>query len=312
MDDTTIRDEGDRGDVFHSIVRRLASRALGVEPTGLAPTASPDAVLLEVAGRRLVAKAPAPGRPGSALVEAWAYEACRRRGVRTPEVVAVSDEPECIIVEALPGRTLWSEERRRGDDRAVWHGAGEDLRAIHEIRLAGFGPLVATGVGEPRGEADAWCPFVRYAREEGIGYLARTGYIGSAAARCLERRYDDAAPELNRCDDGRLLHGDLEGGHVFGTAAGTYGGLIDFGLAQAGDPRWDLARVVLWDGPDALDALLDGYGRHTVTRDDRDTVFPLYLLAFVIHQAVRLDRSGRRDAAREHLQQVGYGGTDAG
>ncbi|MEJ7655223.1 MAG: hypothetical protein WKH64_18765 [Chloroflexia bacterium] len=66
------------------------------------------------------------------------------------------------------------------------------------------------------------------------------------------------------------------------------------------------------DGHEALDALLDGYGHDTVTQDDRDTVFPLYILAFVIHQAVQFDRSGRRDDARSHLQQVGYDKAEAG
>lgn len=37
-------------------------------------------------------------------------------------------------------------------------------------------------------------------------------------------------------------------------------GIIDWGLAHAGDPLWDIARVSLWDGPGAQAALLDGYG----------------------------------------------------
>lgn len=286
--------------------RQLACRLIGVEPMEIAATSSPSAVSLMVAGRRLVVKMAAPHRPGTALLEAWAYRACRRRRVRTPEVVAVSTAPECIIIEALPGQSLWSDARNRADDRNIWTQVGADLRSMHEIRLDGFGPLVGSGNGDPRGESDRWCPWVRSARAEGIQHLVQAGYISLQTAQGWERRYDAAARVLNNWTDGRLLHGDFEGGHMLGTSTGTYSGVIDFSLAQAGDPRWDLARVLLWDGQAALDAVLDGYGHDALSKDDRTTVLPLYVLAFVIHQAVPFDRCGRRDAVREHLHQVGY------
>lgn len=102
------------------------------------------------------------------------------------------------------------------------------------------------------------------------------------------------------------MHGDLEGGHVHACADGSFLGIIDFGQAQAGDPRWDLARVSLWDGQQALDALLDGYGRDTTTPDDWEIVFPLYLLAFVIHHATGFVRAGEHKNARGMLEQAGF------
>ena len=112
----------------------------------------------------------------------------------------------------------------------------------------------------------------------------------------------EASPLIRGCTDGRLLHGDLQSGHILDHPAKGYLGLIDFGQAQSGDPRWDLARVLLWDGEAGLDALLEGYGRDVLTPDDREFLLPLYLFAFVVHHAVGhempdyirllLDRSG--------------------
>jgi aminoglycoside phosphotransferase (APT) family kinase protein len=114
-----------------------------------------------------------------------------------------------------------------------------------------------------------------------------------------------AATDLHGWTDGRLLHGDLEGGHIF-VADDHYRGMIDFDQAQVGDPRWDLARVPLWDGDAALDALLDGYGRDTIGPGDRDLLLPLYLLAFMIRHAVQLTDQGQLSDARAHLAKTRY------
>jgi aminoglycoside phosphotransferase (APT) family kinase protein len=111
---------------------------------------------------------------------------------------------------------------------------------------------------------------------------------------------------LHAMTDGRLLHGDLEGGHIFVTPDRRYQGLIDFSQAQIGDPLWDLARVRLWDGDAALDAFLDGYGHDAVTTDDRAVLLPLYLLAFVVPHVVSLCAAGTVDYVGELLEKSGY------
>jgi len=74
------------------------------------------------------------------------------------------------------------------------------------------------------------------------------------------------------------------------------------GQIVTGDPRWDLARIQLWDGTAAMDALLDGYGA-TVTREERRDLLPIYLLAFITHHAVGHDRP---DYIRLLLQKSRY------
>lgn len=221
-----------------------------------------------------------------------------------PAVLAVRADPECVLVEALPGVSLWRDRRSPDVDPSPWRRAGADLRALHEIRLPGFGPLTWDGRA-PRGRDSSWCPYARYAREDGLRRLSDAKVLDPTAARRLEGRYDEAAPLVRGCTDGRLLHGDLEGGHIYADA-GQYQGIIDFDQAQAGDPRWDLARIPLWDGERALDAVLDGYGRDTLSAGDRELLLPLYLLAFVIHHAVHLVDAGNLDGAREGLTRTRY------
>ena len=282
-----------------------SARLLGVDRVHVRPTGSPVAFFVDSPERTVVAKLPSVGRPGSALVEAWAYDAAAASGARTPAVVAVQDDPELVLLEWLPGVSLWSRDRPKDVDAAMWRRAGEDLRALHDIRLPGFGPAIPDG-DAIRGEADAWCPFARYTRDEGIRYLVDAGRLEPHQGKRLEDRLDEAAQLLHATTDGRLLHGDLEGGHVFVTADRHYQGLIDFSQAQIGDPLWDLARVRLWDGDAALDALLDGYGHDTVTTDDRAVLLPLYLLAFVVPHAVSLCAAGTVDHVAEMMQKSGY------
>lgn len=277
-------------------------RLLGVSPLATHRTSSPDAWYADLPdGRCVVVKAPGwRNRPGSTRVEAWAYRACAARGVRVPTVLAASDDPESLVLERLPGIPLPTDPARQ--DRELWARAGEDLRAVHEIRLPGFGPLVPAAA-EPRGEADSWCSLADAAYDDGIPRLVDRGVLTVTEADKLRDRIDEARPAFEQVVEGRLLHGDLESGHVFHIAGGDYAGLIDFGQAQAGDPRWDLARIPLWDGETALDALLDGYGRDTVTEADRALLLPIYRLSFAVHHAAGHDNA---DYVRTLLDRCGY------
>ena len=221
-----------------------AEELLEVTPRGVRQTSSSTTFIVDLDDRAVVLKFSAPGR--SVLAEARAYEAAAAHGIRVPEVLAVRADPEAAAIQFLAGSSLWSDDRRDTENSFAWRRAGEELRSLHEIRVPGFGPLVP-GTHDLMGASDEWCPFVRFARQEGIRKLVDSGVMDSRAGERLESRYDEAAVELNGWTDGRLLHGDLEGGHIL-VADDQYQGIIDFDQAQAGDPRWDLARVTLWDG----------------------------------------------------------------
>lgn len=276
----------------------LVAGLAGQPPLSVASTSSPLAWRVELPGVRAIAKLPTPDQPGTALTEAWAYARCAELGVPAPEVIATSADPECILVTALPGRSLWEVAAAH-----AWPTAGADLRRLHEIQLEGYGPLRWNG-GKPCGTTDSWSPWVTFAYEDGLTQLAAAGCISASETAEWEERIRAALPTIRGRTDARLLHGDLEGGHIFVTSDGVYAGIIDWGLAQAGDPLWDIARVALWDGPAARAALIDGYGG--ISAADRE-LLPIYLTAFVVHQAVRRLQEGRHDAARAHLSQIDLG-----
>lgn len=266
--------------------RRLVAEMTGSEPLEMRNTDGPDTWFVELAdGREVVVKRPGfKNRPGSVRVEAWAYQACAERGVRVPRLLGVSIDPVCLVIERLHARPL-----ERGDTttvaRAIWADAGADLRKIHEISLDGYGPLVP-GDDAPRGESATWSPWVEFVQERGIAWLVDASYIPSSVGSRLLQRFDEPQPLIRGFAGGHLLHSDLQSGHIFHSDPGGYRAIIDFGLAQSGDPRWDLARVLLWDDDPALDALLIGYGDDVLTRDDRELLLPLYLFAFATKAAV--------------------------
>jgi hypothetical protein len=166
-------------------VNQLVSQLLGVEPVRVERTGSPDAWYADLPGdRRVVVKRPGwLNRPGSPRVEAWIYGECRRHGTRVPEVLALSEDPECPIIERFPGQSLTAERHAvpLAAARAAWARVGEDLRVLHQIRLPGFGPLVP-GPDRPHGEASEWCPFADRACAEGIPWLVDAGFLEPAGA----------------------------------------------------------------------------------------------------------------------------------
>jgi aminoglycoside phosphotransferase (APT) family kinase protein len=245
-------------------------------------------------------------------LEGWAYRQCRVHGVRAPDVLAASqpgDALDYVATLALAGRALWVKPYLSGASLTrVLRAAGEQLRALHEIVIDGFGPIVpvVTIAGSPpRGAHAQWSPFVDIALERALPYLVDKGALGRDEAASIRARFVDAAPALRRDAPGRLLHGDLEGDHLF-SHRGRFTGFIDFEKTQAGDPCYDLARFAWWD-PHLLPDLLDGYGRDALTADDLSVRMPVYLLAnAVVVMAEEVRRNTRSiDAAGRFIRIAG-------
>lgn len=255
-------------------------------------------------GETLIVKVVRPDRSASPIVEAWIYAECRRRGIRVPEVLGVSEDPEAIVMRSLPGVSLW--QQPSSGAASVWREAGADLRAMHEVSVPGFGPLTRGAGGGVEGVSDRWSPVVDFARDEGVKGLADRGLLTMDEVHRLIRRYEEIEPLLAEVTQGQLLHGDLQAGHLYVDPDGSYLGVIDFDQSQAGDPRWDMARATLWDGEDALDLFLAGYGDNPFTRESRELLVPLYLLAFCIHHIVRFPFNTDPKFAELLLSQCNY------
>lgn len=221
-----------------------------------------------------------PRTGGSFALEAWAYDRCRAMGVRVPEVVATAEpgsDVEYIATLALPGRSLWTKPFLSARTLArVLGEAGAQLRAMHEIAVEGFGPIRGA---PPQGTSSRWCPYLDQALDVLPGLVA-AGVVDDGEGEAMRARLAAAQPTLLPDGPGRLLHGDLEGDHVF-AHRGRFTGFLDFEKMQSGDPVFDLARYAWWDDG-GFPSLLDGYGRDRLTDDDVHLRMPAYVLANAI------------------------------
>ena len=293
-------------DITEQDAANVCTTLLGRSIRDVRATDRPTAFVVDLCdGESAVLKVARPDRAATPIVEAWAYEECARHGIRVPDVLAVGADPEAIVLRALPGHHLWAADLDGDATASTWRQAGVDLRAMHDIRIAGFGPLTS-GDGRVAGTADAWSPVVSFARAEGLRALADRDLLTTDQADLLASRFDEIEPHLRSVTDGRLLHGDLQGGHIFVGDGAAYLGIIDFDQSQSGDRRWDLARITLWDGREALDLLLAGYGTDVLTAEDRELVLPLYLLSFCIHHIVRFPFSTDPKFAHDLLRRCDY------
>ncbi len=199
-------------------------------------------------------------------IEAWALDRARHAGLRVPEVVAVGDD--YLILRRIAGEELQAPERR------PLEGLGEALRLLHENVFERFGwPDIPAfrSEGVLRGEEDTLSDHVCYELNWALEVVRDV--LGADATQVLERALERCRPLLD-WGPGRLLHGDLQVGHVLATD-GAFSALIDWADVQVGDPAWEISVLGSWF-PRAVGPVLDGYGSDAAFRQRFDEIFPFY------------------------------------
>lgn len=244
-----------------ALARAAVARVLGADVTLRAIPTYPDSIVYECTTARRVAifKAIDPdGRdPDRISVEAWALDAARAAGVVAPEVLAADTSrawfpSSFLVMEKVVGRPV--DEVCAGVDAGVAHEIGEQLRRMHSVTVAGWGPLHERDPGVVRGGFESWSAAVRV---DVVGSLAHLEEHVLTPGDT--RRLDDAlaAIEVRDPDRACLLHNDLGESHVFVDPVGRrLTGIVDFGECAAGDPIWDLLELD-WRWATAVAA---GYG----------------------------------------------------
>ncbi len=188
-----------------------------------------------------------PGGPSGLLAGATV---CRQprdtTGLPVPTVVhaGVGDErvpyPH-VVMERLPGT---APGRRFGglppDERCrIADAVGRALDTVHGAAgSAGVGRLVPVGSRRVT-VADPERPSSVVGRQ--VAWLRRTA-VDTPAAPVVERAVEAvlaSAGVLDRLPGARVVHGDVDPANVL-VAGGRLTGLLDWDLAAAGDPAWDL------------------------------------------------------------------------
>jgi len=213
-------------------------------------------------------------------LEAWMAECCRERGVPAPEVLACEPAaregwPAYIITRRLPGVPAYRVRLHAADRAAVLRQMGTHLAAIHTIPVSGFGQLVRRSDGDDgvdgfAGRAESLWTFVDHEITGGLDRLP-DDVLPAARRVAIYAHFTAARALLDRpvpvaCHgDYRLKNAVLAREHARGDGCWRVSGVLDFEMAQAGDPAYDLAyffyslRSRPWTEADFA-AICDGYG----------------------------------------------------
>lgn len=243
--------------VAATCARRLHTRVSRVTPVA-GSVGNQDFLVDTNAGDYVLKAAPAD----QLVTEAWACDRVRRLGVSAPEVVVLEAVPASLaspflIMRRLAGCAV-------PDSSSALVDVGRELRLAHSVGLSGYGALRVTG-SDAVGEHGSWSAFLDEVTS-GLGELV----AGEVIAEDLATRASDTVTRsdtLHYDQPAVLLQGDLKLQHIFADSTG-YTGIIDWGDACAGDPRFDLGRMSM-AGPTALRAFLCGYGLSATAELDR-------------------------------------------
>jgi hypothetical protein len=188
-------------------------------------------------------------RRASLVREASCYEQFRPGGVlaalapHTLTCPGFDPQSGLLVLELMdPAVDLGQTLRERGDLPAGWAAAAGRIAAA----LAGHGPSVATAQGRlslPGGLP--WCLSIAHTPAQAIpdSSPAQTTWLGAVAG---EVRF--AAPlqtAIAHWERAALLHGDLKWDNWLAAPDGSRLVLVDWELADLGDPAFDLASLLV-------------------------------------------------------------------
>lgn len=244
---------------------RVADGLLGRSASDAVPvpcSAGNQAFVLRVGEDRVVMKTAGPE-----AVRAEAAVLALLAGWDGPVPAVVAADPDGAVAGRPVLVTRFVAGEPLGGPAPELAEVGALLRRVHEVELDGFGPVVAAPEGL-RGTMPSWSSALaqrvdRLDEVVAAGHLPR-GLADRALAAVHGLAADATADGGGR---GRLLHGDLHPRHVF-AAGGRVTAVIDWGDATAGDPAYEMGRLLhsgvvgadLARGRAQLDALAEGYG----------------------------------------------------
>ena len=184
------------------------------------------------------------------LEEAGMLQVLEAHGIPVPHVYGMVDEPEAIVMDALPGRANLGTAETEAEQRAVLDHYIDILTRVHAIDPAAF---VAAGLRLPEGPADvALNMFDRFEKvyrnekqapapllEFGIQWVRRNVLTHRSQARFVT------------CDSAQFMFDD-----------GRVTGLIDLENGYLGDPLQDLASFRMRDMTEPLGDVIAGMLRY--------------------------------------------------
>jgi len=235
--------------------------------------------------------------------ELCAYRLAAASGMPVPKIVGyLPDVPTIdaamLVLGEIEGESLDTASLSDNARRRVYEHAGAMLHRLHEAPVDGYGMLTVRD-GMLRGESASWRDYwlVDNPYDRNLEDIARDGLVSGAVYARVEAAIEAmCAAEIGPA---RLLHNDFTGVHIF-TDGRNVTGVIDFGNALAGDPRYDIAMARYFRDALEADALTRGYG--PLALDPMVRTYEIYVSAIKVLWIYRI---GNLDDARRRAGALG-------
>ena len=215
--------------------------------------------------------------------ELAAYQRGADCGMPVPDVVAylphsVTLDAPMLVLGEITGEPLGTSPPGRNARQRLHEQAGAMLRRLHAAPIDGYGTLTLRD-GVLRGASSSWRNYwlVDNTYDRDLEAIARDGPVSGSEWARVERAIDTmVAVEVGPA---RFLHNDFHGAHIF-TDGRAITGVIDFGNALAGDPRYDIAMARYFCEPFEAEAFTRGYG--DVALDPMVQTYGVYVAAIKV------------------------------
>lgn len=202
---------------------------------------------------------------------------------------------EFAVFEHIDGMAAGELDGDEERTRSALRSLGSYLRAVHEIRLPGSGPVTVRADGRLNGLFTDWPAFLRCRLDEHLTVCLGAGSISAAEAEEVREIFAHLEVAAVR-DADRLLHGDAGPANVLVDAADRIH-LVDWEDALVGDPLFELASTASFHPPPRWPSLFEGYSGMKDTVVGHDRTFWIYMLRIALARTVMRQRFGIADTS---------------
>lgn len=273
----------------------LVAQSCGLRPHTVEPlgqgVASVAWLIVATTARYVLRYMPAESvRQVTYLSEFAILSRLHRAGCAVPEALHSSFDDGAISVPGWKAWTLLREVPGRAVSESQITGQlvgdmASFLRTMHEIHVAGYGPLQQHRSSIEGSESDPLEGVLARWRSARVwpfdGTSLSTSTLSFAAPQLVPHleRHRRKMEQAIYAEPAVLLHSDLHGEHVFRSRE-RLSGVIDFGGAFVGVPAWEFAAIAVFFGWESATAIIRSYttDRPALVRDTSllSAVFALY------------------------------------
>lgn len=180
------------------------------------------------------------GEPQAITLEHAVLRIADEHGVPVPAVVVADPDGRitghaCLVLREVAGMPLTGDE-------PLFNEAAALLQRLHSVRCNGFGSLAVMDDGSLQGQDGSWCDALRR-RVESATPVAAASLVPIGLVERVANAVEKISVSVSVATSAQLLHGDFHPRHVYADSTGVTA-IIDWGDATAGDPDYDLARVL--------------------------------------------------------------------